>query len=161
MPRQSDGRGENVVSLRKYRGTVDDTGQQVSITVPRRSRRKKGWREHVSLLDVDVISRLEMTGSEMRVLFALMRHVAEKGGTESRCTIAEVADEIGMKAPNVSRIMKDLRDRHVVRTIRLGYHEITPWLAYSGDFDSWNAETNLWPEPIWVRGVNPETGEVK
>jgi hypothetical protein len=158
MPRQSDGR--NIVSLHTLKGSVDATGEAVTIVQPRRSKRRKGWREHVSQVDVDNMFRLEMTGSEMRVLLCLMRHVAEKGGTESRCSIAEIAAETDMRGPNVSRIMRDLRERRIVNTVRQGYHDISPWLVYSGDYESWNAEASQWPEPTWVRGVNTDTGEV-
>lgn len=151
----------DIVSLARVRGRVDETGQTVSMDVPRRRKRKKGWRDHVSLMDIGVMTRLDLTGAEYRVLFCLLRHVPEKGGVEAHASIAEIADELTMKAPSVSRVLRDLRDRHIVRTIRQGKHEINPWLAYSGDFDSWNAETDGWPEPIWIRNVTPTTGEVK
>ena len=31
---------------------------------------------------------------------------------------------------------------------------------FNGDFDSWSAETDEFPEPIWTRGVNIATGEL-
>jgi DNA-binding transcriptional ArsR family regulator len=154
-------RDSNVVSMARMRGRVDETNQTVSIDVPRRRKRKKGWRDHVMLTDIDVMARLDMTGSEWRVLHGLMAFVQEKGGVEARVSVSELADRISMAAPNVSRIFSALRDRHIVRTLRPGVHEINPWLAYNGDFDSWNAETEKWAEPIWVRNVETTTGEVK
>lgn len=154
----SDG---SVVSLHRLRGSVDETGQRVTMDVPRRRKRKRGWRDHVSLLDVGVLNRLDLSALEYKVLFALMQFVPEKGGTEARVSIAEIAETVGVLAPSVSRIMRDLRDRRIVRTPRNGVHEVNPWITYSGDFDSWNAETENWPEPIWLRGVDSGTGEVK
>jgi DNA-binding transcriptional ArsR family regulator len=91
----------------------------------------------------------------------MLGHVPEKGGCESHCTLAEIAADVGVLAPSVSRVVKDLRGRNLVRTIRQGKHEINPWIAYNGDFDSWNSEAEDWPEPTWVRGADAETGEIK
>lgn len=146
--------------MARMRGQVDETGQRVTVEVPRRRKRKKGWRDHVSQVDIGVLTRLELSGLESRVLWMIVKHIPERGGNEARCTLAEVADETGIAAPNVSRIAKTLRDRHLLRSERLGKHYVSPWLAWSGDYDSWNAEADSWPEPIWMRGVNAETGEV-
>jgi hypothetical protein len=152
---------DNVTSLARFRGRVEETGQSVVMDVPRRRKRKKGWRDHVSMVDVGVLTRLQLTGLESRVLWMIVKHVPEKGGNEARCTLAEIADETGIAGPNVSRIMKTLRDRRLLHTERQGVHHVSPWLAWSGDFDSWNAEAEKWPEPIWERGLDTETGEVK
>lgn len=115
----------------------------------------------MSMVDMGVISRVELTGGELRVLFAIAARIPQKGGVEARCSVAEVAAACEMKPQNVSKIMKDLRGRNIIRTVRVGVHEITPWLLYNGDFDSWNMETDEWPEPVYVRGVDGETGEVR
>lgn len=115
----------------------------------------------MSLMDIDNMVRLELSMQEHKILFGLLAFIPEKGGGEARVTTSELADRLSMKPQNVSRGLRSLRDRHVIRTPRQSVHEVTPWLAYSGDFDSWNSEVDGWPEPIWVRGVDTETGEVK
>lgn len=149
------------MSIARFKGTVDDTGQTVSVNVPRRRKRQKGWREHVSMVDLDVITRVELTGAEHRVLFNIAARIPQKGGVEARVSVNEIAAGCEMKPQNVSKIMKDLRARNILRTLRVGVHQITPWLLYNGDFDSWNMETDEWPEPVYVRGVDAETGEVR
>lgn len=152
---------KNVASMAEYRGKVDETGQQVTVRVPRRSKRKRGWRMHVAMVDFDVLTRLELTGSEMRVLNALVRHIPERGGTEARTWTSELAEEMGVSQQFISRTIKPLRDRRIVRTPARNVFEITPWLLYNGDFSSWNAEAEEWPEPIWRRdGADVYTGEV-
>lgn len=113
------------------------------------------------LTDIDLMAKLDLTGNEWRVLHGLMAFVQEKGGVEARVSVKELAERIDMEPANVSRIFTLLRDRRVIRTLRVGVHEINPWLAYNGDFDSWNAETDKWAEPIWVRNTNSTTGEIK
>jgi hypothetical protein len=151
----------NVISMARLKGHVVDTGQSVEINAPRRRKRKKGWRDHVSMVDVGVMRRLELIGGESRVLYALMAHVPEKGGAEAFATLQQIADELEVSGPYVAQIMKTLRARRIVRTVRQGVHHINTWLAYNGDFDSWNTEAENEPEPVWQRGVDPHTGEMK
>ena len=114
----------------------------------------------MSLVDIGVLNRIDLSGLEYKVLFAMLQRVPEKGGIEARVSVAEIANAIGVHPQSVSRVLKDLRGRHIVRTERVGVHQINPWIAYNGDFDSWNSESDGWPEPIWMR-VDTETGEVK
>lgn len=113
------------------------------------------------MVDTGVMSRLELSGGESRVLYALMAHVPEKGGAEAHCTLQEIADELEVSGPYVAKIMKALRARRIVTTLRTGKHHVNTWLAYNGDFDSWNAEAENEAEPVWQRNVDPETGEVR
>jgi DNA-binding transcriptional ArsR family regulator len=155
-------RPDNVVSMARLRGKVVDTGQSVEIDAPRRRRRKRGWRDHVSLVDIGMMTRLELSGQEYRVLIAVIMHIPEKGGSDAFCTMQEIADTLGIAHQSVSRTMKSLRDRNIIirRSSKIGRWHVNAWLAFNGDFDSWNAEAESDPEPIWVRGVNSETGEV-
>jgi hypothetical protein len=149
--------------MARLRGTVVETGQAVEINAPRRRRRKRGWRDHVSLVDIGLMTKLELSGQEYRVLNAVIMHIPEKGGSDAFCTMQEIADMLGIAHQSVSRIMKMLRERNIVmrRTSKIGRWHVNAWLVYNGDFDSWNAEAEHDPEPIWVRGVDAETGEVK
>lgn len=156
MPSGNDG-----VSLARLKGHVVETGQVVEINAPRRRKRKRGWREHVGMLDLELMTKLELTGGESRVFFCLLKHVPERGGAESFVFVEEIAQELGVSGQYVSQIMKRLRDRQIVFTIRQGKHRVNTWLAYNGDFESWNSEAEKDPEPVWVRGANAETGEMK
>lgn len=152
---------DNVTSIARLRGKVDETGQTVSIDAPRRRKRKKGWRDRVGMIDYTHLARLEMSGLEHRILAAVMAHVPERGGREAYCTIQEIADYLQVRETSVSRAMKGLKDRHIVWLVRQGRWAVNAWLTYNGDFDSWAAEAENDPEPIWVRGVDAQTGEVK
>lgn len=158
MPKPTPSKG---VAFTTMRGTVDETGQAVTVDVPRRRKRRKGWRENVNLVDIGVLNRLELSGQEYRVLFAVLLGIPEKGGNLSHITGTRIADVTGIAAPNVSVVMRSLRERHLIQPVRRGVQEVSPWLAYSGDFDSWNAEAENWPEPVWMRGVDAATGELR
>lgn len=147
--------------MHRYRGAVDETGQRVSIDVPRRRKRRKGWRDRVALTDMGLLAKLELTGLEMRVLIAVMANVPEKGGADAFCTQAEVAKTLGVMQPSVTRAMRELQARRVVWPIGRGRWHVNTWLMFNGDFESWGAEAERDPEPVWVRGVDAGTGEMK
>lgn len=112
-------------------------------------------------VDIGVLTRLDLIRLEARVLWTIVKHIPERAGNEARVSLAEIADETGIHSANVSRIVKALRERHLLHTERPGLHYVSPWLCWSGDYDSWNAEAEKWPEPIWDRNVDGTTGEVK
>jgi DNA-binding transcriptional ArsR family regulator len=149
--------------MARLHGTVVETGQAVQIDAPRKRKRKRGWRDSVAMIDLTAMNRLELSGGEYRVLLAIMSHVPEKGGADAKCTLQEIASEIGMALSSVSRSAKMLRERNVLlkRDRRQGRWRVSSWLMYNGDFDSWNAEVEKDPEPVWVRDVDLTTGEIQ
>lgn len=151
----------NVTSIAHLKGKVDETGQQVTIQAPRRRKRRKGWRDRVGLVDMDVMVKLELTGLDYRVLFGLMSFIPEKGGCDAYCTQRELADKLGIHQPTVSKILKQFQERYIATRVRSGRWHVNAWIVYNGDFDSWNMEAEIDPEPIWVRDVNTTTGEVR
>lgn len=149
------------VSIARLKGHVVETGQVVEINAPRRRKRKRGWRDHVGMIDLGLMSRIELSGLESRVLMAIMAAVPEKGGADAFCTMQEIADRLDVKPSSAARVFKTLQDRLVISKVRQGRWHVNTWLMYNGDFDSWNAEAEKEPEPIWVRGADSETGEVR
>lgn len=147
--------------MARLRGKVVETGQAVEINAPRRRKRKRGWRDHVGMIDLGLMTRMELSGLEHRVLMAVMASVPEKGGADAFCTMQDVADLLGIKASSAGRVFKALQERRIIWKIRQGKWHVNAWLMFNGDFDSWNAEADHDPEPIWQRGVNAETGEIK
>lgn len=149
--------------MARLRGRVDETEQTVSIDVPRRRKRQRGWRDRVALVDLGIMTKLEASALEYRVLFAVMQAIPEKGGIRATVTIAEIAEQISSPAPSVARTLKLLQDRHLVMREgrKVGRLIVNPYLMFNGDFDSWGDETEKFPEPVWSRGVNAATGEVK
>lgn len=113
------------------------------------------------MIDYTFLAKLEMTGLETRILMGLMAHVPEKGGCLAFCTMQELADFLGVAQTSVSRAMQGLKNRNIAWSPRQGRWHVNAWLMYNGDFDSWNAEAESDPEPVWVRGANTETGEVR
>lgn len=149
--------------MARFRGQVDETGQPVTINVPRRRRRKQGWRDHVALVDMGLMSRLELSGNEWRILTCIMSCIPEKGGADAFVTMQEIAALTGISVPSISRTMKVMRERNIVMktTRHTGRWHVNAWLAYNGDFESWNSQAEVDPEPIWRRdGADPKTGEV-
>lgn len=115
----------------------------------------------MSLVDNNLMAKLELTGSEWRILHALMAAVPEKHGSTAYITQREIAERTGMVQQAVSRAMREMQNRRVISALpQRGRWHINTWLAYNGDFDSWNADVEDEPEPIWMRGVDVNTGEI-
>lgn len=149
--------------MARLRGKVDETQQSVSIDVPRRRKRQRGWRDKVALVDLGIMTKLEATALEYRVLFAVMNAIPEKGGIHAAITIAEIAEQIESSAPSVARSLKQLQERRLIMRegTRVGRLVVNPYLMFNGDFDSWAVETDGYEEPVWKRGVDTATGEVR
>lgn len=147
----------------RFNGHVVDTGQSVQVEAPRRRKRVRGTRERVALLDLNNMARLELSGLEYRILIAIAAAVPEKGGTGAFITGTEIAEKVSSTQPAVSRALKSLRERRVIFKPdgRIGRYQVNAWLMFNGDFDSWAAETENTPEPIWAKNVNLTTGEVQ
>lgn len=143
------------------KGEVDGSGESVTVRLPRKQKRRRGWRERAGMIDYTFLARLELTGLESRTLMAIMAHVPARGGADAFCTMQEIADVLGVAQPSVARAIKGLRERQIVWSPRQGRWHVNTWLMYNGDFDSWNAEAEKDPEPIWVRGADTTTGEIK
>lgn len=116
----------------------------------------------MGLVDLTVMTRLECSALEYRVLFAVMQAIPEKGGCHSVITVNEIAEQIGSTPSSVSRTMASLQKRSIVlrEGRKVGRLIVNPWIMYNGDFDSWNSETEKFDEPMWARGVDRETGVV-
>jgi len=150
----------NIERVRTLRGQDVETGATVLVPVFGRKKKKTKERKAVSMVNIDTMMRLDLTNQEYRVLWCLLRHVPERSGTISFVQVNQIAKETGIHPANVSKVMKGLRDRRIVRTVRQGQHHVNAWIAYSGDFTSWSVEEDVEPEPIWSRGVDSTTGEV-
>ncbi len=115
----------------------------------------------MTMVDTDVMTHLEMTGTESRVLWGLIAHIPKAGGHVAYVQVSELAKELGMAQSNVSKVLKALRARHIVESKRVGQHAINPWIAWKGEMVDWVAESEEWPEPVYVRAADATTGEVR
>jgi hypothetical protein len=149
----------NVTRISTLKGKVDGTDQ--TVTVQQYRRKKQKARKIVSMLNVGTMMRLELSNQEYRVLWALLSHIPEKSGSDAYCTQAELAADTGIHPSNVAKVLKGLRDRDIVMTVRRGRYHVNSHIAFNGSFDQWTIEDDGEPMPVWARhGVDPETGEV-
>lgn len=147
--------------VRTLRGQDVETGATVLVPVFGHKKKKTKERKVVSMVNVGTMKRLELSTMENRILWVLLDHVPERSGTVSFVQVSQIAKETGIHPANVSKVMKALRDRRIVKTIRQGQHHVNAWIAYSGDFTSWSLDEDIEPEPIYVRNADAETGEIK
>lgn len=141
----------NIVPLARYRGTNAATGEEIDIDAPAvRGRRRRGRRKVYALVDIEMQARLELTGQEWRVLHTIMASVNAETN-EARVAIAEIAERLDIPSSNVSRIMKTLRDRRIVFTLRQGVHRVNTHLMFRGSNQDWDIATDTEKEPQWER----------
>lgn len=91
------------------------------------------------------LSKLKMTPDETRVLFFCL--AVMRDGCHVACTQSEIAEELGMLQPNVSRAFKGLEEKEAVIIKKEGrYNEyfINPELA-------WNSKAKEWEMMIGVK----------
>lgn len=112
-------------------------------------------------VDLGLMQKLELVGGESRVFFTVCAHIPDHGGCDAFITPAEIAEEMGVSQPYIFQILKVLKDRRIIWKVRNGRYHVSAWLVYNGDYDSWNSEADIDPEPVWARGVNVTTGEMK
>jgi hypothetical protein len=148
--------------IRLLRGEVTATGEEVLVQQPVRPKRSKARKQkRMSMVNLDAMVRLELTQMEYRVLWCLLSHVPSRSGTVAFVQISQIAEETSIHPVNVSKVMKGLRERRIVKTLRQGQHHVNANIAFSGSFDDWNEADVEELEPIWHRrGADPVTGEI-
>jgi predicted transcriptional regulator len=139
-----------VTPLAHYTGIVGSTGEVIDVVAPavRGRHTRKGRRKVFAMVDLESLDRLQLTGSEWRVLHRIMRAVNPETN-EARVVLTEIADEMGVKNPSVYRTMRELRERRIVVTRRQGVHKVNPHIMYRGSNADWDIATEYEPEPIW------------
>lgn len=132
-------------------GVVRGTGEVLDVEIPaKRGRRRKGRRKVYAMVDLESLDRLELTGQEWDVLTRLMRAVNQETN-EARIGVVEMAQDLGIAQPNVSRIMKTLRERRIIETLRQGVHRINSHIMYRGSNQDWDDATDVERAPLWRR----------
>lgn len=129
-----------------------DTGEvlELSIAQPRGRKRRKGKRKMFALTDLESLALLDLTGAEWRVLTRIMRAVNPETN-EARITQTEIAEELSMAQPNVSRIVKMLRERRILFALSASGYRVNAHIMYRGSNLDWDTATDNEVEPVWTR----------
>lgn len=136
-----------------YTGVVGSTGEIIDVVAPAiRGRKRKGRRKMFALMDLEALDMLELTGVEWAVLHRLMRAVSPETN-EAHISGAEIADHLGKPRSNVTRALKELRDRRVIVTRRRGVHKVNSHIMYRGSNQDWELASESEKEPIWKRAA--------
>lgn len=142
---------ENVIPMTTRQGVIRTTGEVVDVEVPaQRGRRRKGRRKVYAMVDLESLDRLELTGQEWEVLTRLMRAVNQETN-EARVAVAEIAEDLGIAPPNVSRVLKGLRERRIIETLRQGVHRVNSHIMFRGSNQDWDDVSDVEKEPLWRR----------
>lgn len=102
------------------------------------------------LVDLEMQARLDLTGQEFRVLHTVMAAVNSETN-EAAIGVKQIAETLMIPAPGVSRIMKTLRDRRIIFTLRQGVHRVNTHLMFRGSNQDWDIATDTEREPQWER----------
>jgi hypothetical protein len=141
----------NVIPIIHHQAVVQSTGEVLDVTMSARiGRRRRGKRKMYALMDLEALDELELSGAEWEVLHRIMRAVNPESN-QAAIHIATLADDLKMAAPNVSRIMRELRARRIVFTLRQGHHRVNAHIMYRGSNADWDIATDTELEPVWAR----------
>lgn len=103
-----------------------------------------------ALVDIEMQARLELTGQEWTVLHKIM--AAVNGETnEAKITVGDIARELDVAQPTVSRVMKNLRDRRIIFSTNARTHRVNAHLMFRGSNQDWDIATDMEREPQWTR----------
>jgi len=153
MPESHD----NVTPMVRYQAIDRATGEVTDIDGPAfRRGKKRGRKRMFALMDVETFRRLDLTGQEWRVLHEIIANI-NADTNEARVSRAEIAERLDIAPPNVTRIMRNLRDRRIVKTLRNGVHRVNAHLVFRGSVPDWDTVTESEREPVWHRPGSAST----
>lgn len=114
-------------------------------------RRRPGRRVGASYIMVDAVAigQLRTTFLEGRVLSVMLSQL-DRGTNDVRMNQELIAKKAGILPSAVSRTIPHLVERNLVVKLAYGHYQVTPWLAYVGEWREWNSAAGEWPEPIWA-----------
>jgi CRP-like cAMP-binding protein len=132
-------------------GIVRDTGEVVDVEFPvARGKRRKARRKVYALMDLESLDRLELVGGEWEVLSRIMRAVNPETNIAS-VTHQQIADDLGMARPNVSRIIRLLRERRILFDLPGMAFRVNAHIMFRGSNVDWDLATDTEEEPQWNR----------
>lgn len=140
---------ENVIPMTTTVGVVRATGEVVDVEIPAsRMRGRTGSRKVYALMELNALKKLELSALEWSVLHVIMAAV-HPDSNEARVGVSEIALELDILGPSVSRVMRILRKRRIIGTLRQGVHRVNPHIMYRGSNKDWDRATETEREPLW------------
>lgn len=135
-----------------YTGIVGSTGEIIDVVAPtiRGGRRRKGKRKVFAMVDVQALKMLQLTGVEWAVLHHVMA-VVDMNSNEAAISVDELASQLGKDRSNVSRALRDMRERGIIVTRRRGVHKVNSHIMFRGSNQDWDIATETEKEPVWER----------
>ena len=148
-----------VMPARSFRaeGVNADTGEVIDIvgkldqTAGRKHRTSERSHQVFLLTDHPQMHRLDLTGSQWRIFWAVVGVMHKDSGSLARVNTGEVAKTTGMSTSQASTVLTSLVSRRILDRAGLGVWNVNPWLVYAGSAADWEAATDGHPKPEWSR----------
>lgn len=99
--------------------------------------------------NVTNLARLDLTGLQFRVLFALFSKVRDREGNVAYTHISEIADALGKSKQSIDRIISQLRAKGIVERDRNGIWVINARLGFRGTYWQWARVYTTSPQPYY------------
>jgi len=92
----------------------------------------------------------ELNRTETRVLSWLIERLEWDEGTVSGYTQRRIGEELGMVHQEVSKALRALEEKSLVRKRRDGrnVYYVNPFLAWRGSDEVWREAVRVWPDPV-------------
>jgi hypothetical protein len=138
-----------------YRNLINEqTGEAVVLSedvfIPENAQRRMPFKvgKRFAYIDPQVMSRLELTAAQSKVVMRLLLHANIELGLCFAPT-KMLAQDMGVAGSNVSRTLKQLSDRRIIRREAPGAYVVSPWVAFFGEYAEWHKTARTWLPPIW------------
>jgi hypothetical protein len=130
-------------------GLDRETGEIVDLAQHPKQRRRPRREIRFVLVEVENTMRhLEMTSKEWTLFWEMAARVDRENG-EIRVRTAELAAALDIVPQNASRLLRRLRDRHILIEEGLSIWRINPKLLTRGSAERWAADMDDAPAIVW------------
>lgn len=86
------------------------------------------------------LARINLTGLEFRVLFAMGAQIENAAGTIAHCTVSSIAEALERNPRGIEKIFASLKRKGVIEHVRPGSWAVNPKLLYRGSYGKWAIE---------------------
>ena len=99
------------------------------------------------LLNPDPLAEIALSATETRVLFAIIGQIPAGAGIMAGASTPMLAELLDLHASAISRAVRSLIEKQMLRRLGRGTYQVSPWIAFNGEMAEWKKCVVDWPKP--------------